>query len=495
MNPRDANDPAVGNSQTRTAIARRAFLSRASLGLGALGLGVLAPSRPWETDAPHPSEFRGSLAPAGALPAQRSSFGRVKRVIWLYMAGGMSHLEGWDNKPRLAEMHGEVMPASVTSGQQLAQLQRESVLKCFAPQFPFRKWGRSGLEFSTAFSRIGQRAADELCLIRSMYTDAINHDPAHTLMNTGSMLSGRPSVGSWLLYGLGSERDDLPGFVVLVSTGNYGQTQPISSRLWHSGFLPGSHQGVEFRSKGNPVLYLDSPEGVSADCQREVVEAIQQLNRLSSGAGDDAGVAARIAQYETAFRMQSSVPELADWSDEPRHILDLYGAQGGDGSFAANCLMARRLAERGTRFIQLYHRDWDHHNAVKVNFAGTAREVDRGVAALITDLRERGMLDDTLVVFSTEFGRTPMAQENGRDHHIAGFSIWLAGGGVKGGTAYGATDDLGYHAVENPTHINDVHATVLHLLGIDHHRLTYRHQGRDFRLTDTGGNVLEEILM
>lgn len=479
-----SNDPAT----------RRAFLSRASVGLGSLALATLLPDLR-KPSAPIDHGFRGSLAPsppARVVHAPRSGV-RTRRVIWLYMSGGMSHLEGWDYKPRLAAMHEQPMPESFTKGQQIAQLQGAS-LKCMAPQHPFRRWGKSGLEFSTIFSEIGKRAADELCIVKSMYTDAINHDPANALMNTGSMLPGRPAAGAWLLYGLGAETDSLPGFVVMVSTGNYGQKQPISSRLWHSGFLPSRFQGVEFRSQGAPVLYVENPPGVTADSQRDVVATINQLNRESPDALDDPEVATRVAQYEMAFRMQTSVPQLMDLSDEPKHILDLYGTAGSDGSFAANCLLARRLAERGTRFIQLYHRDWDHHGFVKSHSAGTAAEVDRGAAALITDLKQRGMLDDTLVVFGTEFGRTPMAQGDGRDHHIAGFSMWLAGGGVQPGITYGATDELGYHAVENRTHINDIHATVLHLLGIDHLRLTHRFQGRDFRLTDVGGQVIHDIL-
>ncbi|MFN0056341.1 MAG: DUF1501 domain-containing protein [Planctomycetales bacterium] len=480
-------------STQRRLTTRRAFLSRASLGLGSLALAAMVPQpRPPALPSSGSDDFRGSLQPAPTVVHAPRSGVRAKRVIWLYMAGGMSHLEGWDPKPILTRRHGEPMPESITKGQQIAQLQG-ATLTCMAPQFPFRKCGHSGLEVSTMFPRLGA-IADDLCVVRSMHTDAINHDPAHTLMNTGSMLPGRPSVGSWLLYGLGSDNQNLPGFVVMVSTGNYGQKQPISSRLWHSGFLPSRHQGVEFRSQGEPVLYVQNPKGVSTDQQQAVVQAINRLNLLAPDAIDDPEVATRIAQYEMAFRMQSSVPELMDLSNEPKHIFDLYGTRGGDGSFAANCLLARRLAESGTRFIQLYHRDWDHHAEVKSNFAGTAAEVDRGAAALLADLKQRGLLDETLVVFGTEFGRTPMAQGKGRDHHLAGFSMWLAGGGVKGGTAYGATDDLGYKAVENPTHINDIHATVLHLLGIDHLRLTYRVQGRDFRLTDVGGQVLTSLL-
>ncbi|MFO0014161.1 MAG: DUF1501 domain-containing protein, partial [Planctomycetota bacterium] len=336
---------------------------------------------------------------------------------------------------------------------------------------------------------------DELCIIRTVHTDAINHDPAHTFMNTGSMISGRPAMGSWLLYGLGAESENLPGFVVMVSTGKYGQKQPIAARQWHSGFLPGQYQGVEFRGTGDPVLYVGNPKGVSPSQQRQVVDAIQSLNSLAEKRLDDPEIATRIRQYELAFRMQSSVPELMDVSNEPQHVFDLYGTRGGDGSFASNCLLARRLAERGVRFIQLYHRDWDHHGAVKDHSAGTAKEVDQGVAALITDLKQRDMLKDTVIVFGSEFGRTPMAQGDGRDHHLAGFTMWFAGGGFKPGSIYGATDEFGYHAVENRVSVHDVHATILHLLGIDHQRFSFKFQGLDSRLTGVEPcRVVQEIL-
>jgi hypothetical protein len=313
-------------------------------------------------------------------------------------------------------------------------------------------------------------------------------------MNTGSMVPGRPSMGSWLQYGLGSEAENLPGFVVLVSTGKFGQAQPIAARQWHSGFIPSKYQGVQFRSKGDAVLYVNNPAGINEQRQRDVVDAAAALNKLEDEAINDPEIATRIAQYELAFKMQSGVPDLVNFKDEPKEILDMYGTQGGDGSFGANCLLARRLCERGARFVQLYHRDWDHHGAVKDHSAGTAKEVDQATAALITDLRQRGMLEDTLIVFGTEFGRTPMAQGNGRDHHMNGFSMWLAGGGIKGGMTYGNTDEFGYFAVENKVHVNDLHATMLQLLGIDHLRLTYRYQGRDFRLTDIAGHVIPEIL-
>jgi hypothetical protein len=301
-------------------------------------------------------------------------------------------------------------------------------------------------------------------------------------------------MGSWLLYGLGADTEELPGFVVLISQGRGGQMQPIAARQWHSGFLPSRFQGVKFQSKGDPVLYIKNPPGVSAAAQHEIVDVVNQLNRLEHDAVHDPEINTRISQYEMAFRMQTSVPGLIDISNEPQHILDLYGAKPGDGSFASNCLLARRLAERGVRFIQLYHRDWDHHDDVKKDIPFKAEEVDRASAALIRDLKQRGMLDETLIVWGGEFGRTPMAQGKGRDHHIKGFSIWLAGGGIKGGVTYGATDELGYAAVEAPVHVNDFHATMLHLFGIDHTKLTYRALGRDFRLTDVAGNVVREIL-
>jgi len=471
------------------ALARRAFLARAAGGIGGLAAGSLLAA-----DAAVAAT--GSQAALAGWPGVIRPFHvppRAKRVIWLYMAGGMTHLDTFDHKPKLAAMNGQPMPESFTKGQQIAQLQGQA-LKCFAPQHPFAKVGQSGQEISTIFPEISARIADRIAIVRSLHTEAINHDPAHTFMNTGSMISGRPAAGSWLWYGLGSDAEDLPGFVVMVSSGRYGQSQPIAARQWHSGFLPSRFQGVEFRSKGAPVLYVQSPAGVTAAGQRDVVDAVSRLDALRGEMVDDPEVAARLAQYELAFRMQASVPDLVDLSDEPQSTFDLYGTKGGDGSFAANCLLARRLAERGVRFIQLYHRDWDHHGSVKDHVKGTAAEVDRGAAALVEDLARRGMLDDTLVVFGTEFGRTPMAQGNGRDHHMKAFSIWLAGGGIRPGITYGATDELGYDVAENPVSVHDLHATLLHLLGIDHTKLTIRAQGRDFRLTDVKGHVVKGLL-
>jgi hypothetical protein len=391
----------------------------------------------------------------------------------------------------LAELSGQPMPESYTKGQPIAQLQGKK-LTCMAPQYPFDRHGKSGQEISQVFRHIPE-VADEICIIRSMKTEAINHDPAHTFINTGTAISGRPAMGSWLLYGLGSECDDLPGFVVMTSVGG-GQNQPIASRQWHSGFLPGEFQGVPFQSSGDPVLYVRNPPGVADADQRDVIDTLQRLNRHRDSAVGDPEIATRIAQYELAFRMQMSVPKLIDFSDETQETLDMYGTKGGDGTFAGNCLLARRLAERGVRFIQLYHRGWDHHGGIKAGIVKTAQFVDQGTAALIKDLKRRGMLDETLVVWGGEFGRTPMAQGDGRDHHMKGFSIFMAGGGIKGGITHGATDELGYNAAEHIVHVHDMHATMLHVLGIDHERLTYRYRGRDFRLTDVHGHVVKEIL-
>jgi hypothetical protein len=384
------------------------------------------------------------------------------------------------------------MPESITKGQPIAQLQG-SKLTCFAPQWKFRKYGQGGVEMSELFPHLGS-VADDLCVIRSMVTEQINHDPAHTFMNTGTSISGRPSMGSWLWYGLGADCDNLPGFVVLTSSGRGGQNQPIATRQWSSGFLPSKYQGVHFRSQGEPVLYLGNPGGVTAGRQRDVVDAVQTLNRLENQVVDDPEIATRISQYEMAFKMQSSVPSAMDLSEESKSTLDLYGTKGADGSFAANCLLARRLAERGVRFIQLYHRDWDHHGNIRNDIKLKCEEVDRPTKALLHDLKSRGMLEETIVVYGGEFGRTPMSQGNGRDHHIKGFSMWVAGGGFKGGMTYGSTDDFGYHAVEDVCHVHDLHATMLHQLGIDHTRLTFKFQGRDFRLTDVHGKVIPKIL-
>jgi len=419
---------------------------------------------------------------------------RAKRVIWLTMAGGPSQLETFDPKPKLAEMHDQTMPESMTKGQQLAQLQGQK-LKCFAPQHPFAKFGKNGTEICSLFPNIGS-VIDDICLIRSMTTEAINHDPAHMFMNTGSQIAGRPSMGTWVTYGLGSEAEDLPGFVVLTSLGQGGQNQPIAARQWSSGFLPSKYQGVQLRSKGDSVLYLNNPPGIVRDRQQGDVAAINALNHQHESMVHDPEIATRISQYEMAFRLQSSVPELMDMRNEDAKMLELYGCTPGDGSFGSNCLLARRLAERGVRFIQLYHKDWDHHGGVKEGIEQKAKEIDRPCMALLTDLKQRGMLQDTLIVWAGEFGRTPMSQGgNGRDHHNKAMSVWLAGAGIRAGLVYGSTDELGYAAVENVTKVHDLHATMLHQLGIDHNAFSFKFQGLNAKLSGVeGAKVITDIL-
>ena len=463
---------------------RRAFLGRTTQGLGSVALASLL--QPQLLNA----ASRGVLGP---LPFPQ----KAKRVIWLTMAGGPSQLELFDHKPKLAEMDGKPMPESFTKGQQLAQLQGQKLV-CKGPMFRFQKHGKCQMELSELLPYIGG-VADDICLVRSMTTDAINHDPAHMFMNTGAQIAGRPSMGSWVTYGLGCEADDLPGFVVMMSTGKGRNPQPIAARQWNSGFLPSKYQGVQLRSLGDPVLYLTSPNGVTRERQGRDFAAINALNKQHAAICDDPEIATRIAQYEMAFQMQASVPELMDISGEGTKTLELYGCQPGDGSFASNCLLARRLAERGTRFIQLYHRDWDHHSLLKEELPLRAKEVDRACAALIKDLKQRGMFDDTLIVFSGEFGRTPMAQGNkgpiGRDHHNKAMSVWLAGAGIQGGIVHGATDDLGYAAEEKITTVHDLHATMLHQLGIKHDAFSFKFQGLDAKLSGVeGAKVIKDIL-
>ena len=470
------------NFLTPSEISRRAFLSRTAQGLGAAALGSLLNPR-----SLHAATSHGVLK---NLPLPQ----KAKRVIWLSMAGGPSHLETFDPKPKLGEMNGKPMPESFTKGQQLAQLQGAPLI-CFGPQHPFAKYGKNQTEICSLFPHIGS-IMDDICLVRSMTTDAINHDPAHMFMNTGSQIAGRPSMGAWITYGLGSVAENLPGFVVLTSLGKGGQNQPIAARQWSSGFLPSKHQGVQLRAKGDPVLYLTNPPGISSAMQQGDIAAINAMNQQRDALVYDPEIATRIAQYELAFKMQTSVPDLMDLSKEGAKTFELYGCTPGDGSFASNCLLARRLAERGTRFIQLYHKDWDHHGGVKEGIAFKAQEVDRACMALITDLKQRGMLDDTLVVWAGEFGRTPMSQGgSGRDHHNKAMSIWLAGAGIKRGMVYGSTDELGYAAVENVTTVHDLHATMLHQLGIQHEAFTYKFQGLDAKLTGVeGGKVMKGIL-
>jgi hypothetical protein len=462
---------------------RRKFLTSAFGSLGSLALGTMVGPRLFGAAGPSlPSAVRNYLTHAP----------KVKRVIHLCMAGGPSHLESFDPKPELERMHGQPMPESLTAGQPIAQLQGKA-LTAFKPQTTFKKCGRSGTEISDFFPHI-QTVADDICVIRSMVTEQINHDPAHTYFNTGTIRPNHPSIGSWLLYGLGSMNDNLPGFVVLTSEGG-GQAQPISARQWSSGFLASKFQGVKLNSIGDPVYYVGSPDGVSNPCQSELVEAINQLNQDHAKVVDDPEIANRIAQYELAFRMQMAVPDLTDFSDENPKIIEEYGCKPGDGTFASNCLMARRLAERGVRFIQLYHRGWDHHGNLRAGMEVASRLVDRATAALINDLKRRGLLEDTLIIWGGEFGRTPMAQGSGRDHHIKGYSMFLCGGGIRNGTVHGATDEFGYNAIDHPVHVRDLHATMLHQLGIDHAQLTFKHQGLDAKLTGVEpAKVVHQVL-
>ncbi len=466
-------------------IHRRSFLTRSAYGLGGMALASLF----------SPKIFAAATAQRGIPGAiQPLHFPqKAKRVIHLCMAGGPSHLEAFDWKPKLKELDGKPFPDSMTKGQQLAQLQN-TPLKARGPSAEFKKHGQSGQEISNHFPHIAT-LADRICIVRSMHTEQINHDPAHAFMNSGSIIKGRPSMGSWLLYGLGAETDNLPGFVVLTSQGKSG-AQPVSARQWSSGYLPSKYQGIQLQSKGEAVHYVGNPEGVCQSTQRQIVEEINRLNGILADEKLDPEIQTRIAQYELAFKMQSSVPDLTDFTKETKETLESYGIkEAGDGSFASNCLMARRLAERGVRFIQLYHRAWDHHGNLAKDFPIAAKDVDQCSAALVNDLAQRGLLEDTLVIWGGEFGRTPMGQGSGRDHHIKAFSIWMAGGGIKPGTTWGSTDDLGYSYVSDgqDMDVHDLHATMLSLCGIDHKRLTVRYQGRDFRLTDIHGRIIKGI--
>jgi len=446
--------------------SRRTFLKRSFAGLGGIALSQFAEGM----SMPRIFEQGGLHFPA-----------KAKRVIHLCMAGGPSHLESFDPKPELNRLNGNPFPESFTKGQQLAQLQGHKLI-ARGSFTGFKKYGKAGIEISDLFPHIGSMA-DDICVIRSMVTEQINHDPAHAFMNSGSILKGRPSMGSWLLYGLGTETQNLPGYVVMVSKGDFAD-QPISSRQWSAGFLPSRFQGVQFQSKGNAVHYVGSPEGVCQSTQRQVIEEVQRLNGMLRDHHYDPEIETRIAQYEMAFRMQSSVPDLTDMKGEPQHILDMYGLkEAGDGSFASNCLLARRMLERGVRFVQLYHRGWDQHSNIDKQMPKSALLTDQASAALIKDLKQRGMMEDTLVIWGGEFGRTPMGQGSGRDHHIRAFSIWMAGAGIKGGHVHGATDELGYNSVDQVVHVRDLHATLLERFGIDHTRFTKKFQGLDYKLT------------
>ena len=426
---------------------------------------------------------------------------RARRVVYLFQSGGPSHIELLDEKPELQRLHGTELPDSIRRGQRLTGMTSgQSSFPVIAPRFRFQTAGSSGMRLSELLPHTA-RVADHLCLIRSMHTEAINHDPAITLIQTGSQQPGRPSLGAWASYGLGSEASDLPAFLVLISHGSgRDANQGLLERLWGSGFLPSSHQGVKLRSGADPVLFLADPPGIDRNLRRSMLDGVAALNELHLQQTGDLEIAARMSQYEMAFRMQSAVPELVDLSREPDHVFELYGEESRKpGTFAANCLLTRRLLERGVRFVQLYHRGWDQHGGIPSNIPRQCRDVDQPQAALIEDLHQRGLLEDTLVIWGGEFGRTVYGQgglqsDYGRDHHGRCFSVWLAGGGIRGGTVHGQTDDYAYNIVSDPVHVHDLNATILYCLGMDHQRLTYRFQGRDYRLTDIHGQVVNSIL-
>jgi hypothetical protein len=426
---------------------------------------------------------------------------KAKRVVYLFQSGGPSHLELLDEKPELKRLHGTELPDSIRQGQRLTGMTSgQTSFPVVASKFGFRPCGQSGTRVSELLPHTG-KVIDDICVIRSMHTEAINHDPAITFIQTGSQQPGRPSLGAWASYGLGSEAEDLPAFLVLISHGSGADAnQGLLERLWGSGFLPSSHQGVKLRGSGDAVLYLSDPKGVNRNLRRKMLDGIAALNQRQLEKTGDPEIATRIAQYEMAFRMQTSVPDLIDTSKEPESTFELYGDDAKTpGTFAANCLLTRRLFEKGVRFVQLYHRGWDQHGGLPTNMPKQCRDIDQAQAALITDLKQRGMLEDTLIIWGGEFGRTVYGQGGlqdnyGRDHHGRCFSMWLAGGGIKAGQVHGQTDDYGYNIVRDPVHIHDLNATILQCLGFDHERLTYRYQGRDFRLTDIHGKVVEPLL-
>ncbi len=442
---------------------------------------------------------RDGLAKQPGLSSFPNFAPKAKRVIYLFQSGGPSQLELFDYKPRLTEFQGQDLPDSVRGTQRLTGMSSSQTNFPVVPsKFAFQQRGQSGAWVSDLMPYTA-KVADRLTFLKTVNTEEINHDPAVTMLQTGFRLGGRPSMGAWVSYGLGCETDDLPAFVVMIS--NSGGGQPLYDRLWGSGFLPSRYQGVKFRAGADPVLYLSNPQGFSTENRRSYLDSLSELNQITAGEFGDPETSARIAQYEMAFRMQKSVPELTDVKSEPEHTFELYGEDARKpGTFAANCLLARRLAERGVRFIQLYHRDWDHHGGLPAGLPKRCKDVDRASAALISDLTQRGMLEDTLVVWGGEFGRTVYCQgrltatDYGRDHHGRCFTVWMAGGGIKPGLSYGETDDYGYNIVKDPVHVHDLQATILHCLGIQHDKLTYRFQGRDFRLTDVEGNVVKAIL-
>ena len=477
---------AIHNPPSAVSIARRHFLRDCRIGLGAMALGSLLAG----------DQAKGGHDRADPLTARPSHYpAKAKSVIFLFMAGGPSQLELFDPKPKLQELNGQVIPESFVASKRFAFIKQDA--KLLGSGRKFAEHGQCGQTISECLPHLAT-IADDICTLRAVKTDVFNHGPAKFFMNTGSPLFGRPSMGAWITYGIGSESRDLPGFVVLQS----GPRGPRGGAPnWGSGFLPTAYQGVPFRSSGAPILNLENPQSVAPGDQQRFIQSVNDLNRLRLAETGDSEIATRIASYEMAFRMQSSAPELMDLSGESAETLAMYGAEKGKPSFAMNCLLARRLVERGVRFVQLYHTDWDHHGNKGTELGESldkiCKETDQGAAALVKDLKQRGLLNDTIVVWGGEFGRTPQGEPRdfiGRDHHVESFTMWLAGGGVKPGLSLGTTDDIGYYGVEDVVHVHDLHATILHLMGLDHLKLTYRFQGRDFRLTDVAGKVVQKML-
>mgnify|MGYP001627896721 CR=1 FL=1 len=480
------NSPAFLHHQTR-----RQLFQTCGVGLGKVALASLLANGVSRSSAFGVGSSESPLAPKLTHFAPKA-----KRVIYLFMAGAPSQLELFDNKPKLQELDGKPIPPSVIAGQRYAFIQPDAAV--LAPRFPFQRHGESGAEFSDRLPHLA-KVADDIAIVKSVHTEQFNHSPAQLFFNTGSPIPGRPAMGSWLSYGIGSDADDLPSFVVLKSGGNLSG----GAAMWSAGFLPTSHAGVPFRESGDPILHLSNPNGYDDRAQRDSLDAMRKLNQRRLAAVGDPEIQTRINAYEMAYRMQSAAPELMDFESEHPKTLELYGAKPGDGkaSFANNCLLARRLVERGVRFVQVYHSGWDHHSQVENGVKRQALTTDQACAALVQDLKERGLLDDTLIVWGGEFGRTPMVEASaalgrsqGRDHHPQAFTMWFAGGGIKVGQTIGATDELGFNVVEDSIHVHDIQATMLHLLGLNHERLTYRFQGRDFRLTDVFGKVVDKLV-
>ena len=476
-------------SEIQRILTRRTFLARSTTGLGAIAFGSILRTQQAEA-------AQGSTKPLGALKVLHFA-PKAKRVIYLFQSGAPSHLDLFDGKQKLRDMTGEELPPSVRMGQRITGMTAgQTVLKCVGPAFEFKRYGKSGVELSSMLPHIGS-IVDEIALIRSMHTEPINHDPAVTFFGTGNQQPGRPTMGAWLAYGLGTANENLPAYVVLTS-GSGGQA--LQSRYWGNGFLSGNFQGVQLRSQGDPVLYVSNPPGLSTKARRQMLDSMQALNKRQLGIFGQPEIATHIDNYELAFRMQTSVPELMDISKEPKAVLEMYGAEPGKASYANNCLLARRLTESGVRFVQLCHRDWDHHGGLPDGIKAQTKNTDQGSAALIKDLKQRGLLDETLVIWGGEFGRTAYSQGEisktnfGRDHHPRCYSIWMAGGGIKPSLVLGETDDFGYNIVKDPVNVHDLHATMLHLLGIDHKQFTYRSEGRDYRLTDISGELVKPLI-